>query len=67
MKSCISYIKDTNDFLLKPKNLEKVPENAKWVTADIAELYPSIPHYEGPEILKKQLDNFYEKSIPPAD
>ena len=34
------------------------------VTADVVGLYPSIPHNEGLEVLKKQLDNFYEKSIP---
>ena len=30
------------------------------VTADVVGLYPSIPHNEGLEVLKKQLDNFYE-------
>ena len=37
------------------------------VTADVVELYPSIPHNEGVEVLKKQIDNFYEKSIPNED
>ena len=37
------------------------------VTADVVELYPSIPHNEGVEVLKKQIDNFYEKSIPTED
>ena len=37
------------------------------VTADVVGLYPSIPHNEGLEVLKKQLDNFYEKSIPTED
>ena len=58
-------IKDTNDFLPKLKNLKKVPNNA--ITADVVGLYPSIPHNEGLEVLKKQLDNFYEKSIPTED
>ena len=62
-----SYIKDTNDFLPKLKNLKKVPDNAILVTADVVGLYPSIPHNEGLEVLKKQLDNFYEKSIPTED
>ena len=51
-------IKDTNDFLPKLKNLKKVPNNA--ITADVVGLYPSIPHNEGLEVLKKQLDNFHE-------
>ena len=67
MRSSISYIKDTNDFLSKLKNLKKVPDNAILVTADVVGLYPSIPHNEGLEVLKKQLDNFYEKSIPTED
>ena len=44
-----SYIKDTNDFLPKLKNLKKVPDNAILVTADVVGLYPSIPHNEGRE------------------
>ena len=67
MKSGTSYIKDTNDFLSKLKNLKKVPDNTILVTADVAELYPSIPHNEGLEVLKKQLDSFYEISIPTVD
>ena len=51
MKSGTSYIKDTNDFLSKLKNLKKVPDNAKLVTADAVGLYPSIPHNEGLEVL----------------
>ena len=67
MKSGTSYIKDANDFLTRLKNLKKVPDNAILVTADVVGLYPSIPHNEGLEVLKKQLDNFYEKSIPTED
>ena len=37
------------------------------VTADVVGLYPSIPNNEGLEVLKKQLDNLYEKSIPTED
>ena len=67
MRSGFSYIQDTNDFFLKLKNLKKVADNAILVTADIVGLYPSIPHNDGLEVLKKQLDNFYEKSIPTED
>ena len=67
MKSGMSYIKDTNDFLLKLQNVKKVPDNAILVTVNVGGLYPSIPHNEGLEVLQKQLDNFYEKSIPTED
>ena len=50
MKSGMSYIKDTNDFLSKLKNLEKVPGNAIFFTADDVGLYSSIPHNEGLEV-----------------
>ena len=63
----MSYIKDTNEFLLKLKNLRKVPDNAILITADVVGLYPNIPHNEGLEVLKKRIDNFYEKSIPTED
>ena len=63
----MSYIKDTNEFLLKLKNLRKVPNNAILITADVVGLYPNIPHNEGLEVLKKRIDNFYEKSIPTED
>ena len=53
-------------FLAKNKNLRKVPDNAILITADVG-LYPSISHNEGLEVQKKQLDNFYEKSIPTED
>ena len=32
MRSGMSYIKDTNDFLLKLKNLNKVPDNASYIS-----------------------------------
>ena len=63
----MSYIKNTNEFLLKLKNLRKVPDNAILITANVVGLYPNIPHNEGLEVLKKRIDNFYEKSIPTED
>ena len=64
MKPGVSYIKDTNDFLFKLKNLGKIPENAFLVTADVVGLYPGIPHDEGLEVLKKQFNAFDNKSVP---
>ena len=49
------------------KNLKKVPDNAILVSADVVGLYHSIPHTEGLEILKEQLDNSEEKSLPTKD
>ena len=60
MKSGVFYIKDTNDFLFKLKNLGKIPENVFLVTTDVVGLYPSIPH----DVLRKQLNAFDNKSIP---
>ena len=67
IRSGMSFIKDTNYFAPKLKNLNKIPDNAILNTADVVGLYPSIPLYEDLEVLKKQLDNFYEKSIPTED
>ena len=67
MRSGMSYIKDTNDFLPKLQNLKKVPDNAILVTADVVGLYPIISHNEGLDFLKIRVDNFYEKSIPTED
>ena len=64
MRSGMSCIKDTNEFLSKFKNLKKVPGNVILVTADVVGLYPSIPRKEVLEILKKQYYIFDEKSIP---
>ena len=50
MKSGVPYIKDTNDFLFRLKNLGKIPENAFLVTADVVGLYLSIPHDESLEV-----------------
>ena len=51
-----SYVKDTNDFLCKLRELKKVPENAILCTIDVVGLYPSIPHEEDLAVLKKVLD-----------
>ena len=51
-----SYIKHTDDFLNKIKNINAIPENAILVTADMVYLYPSIPHQAGLEALRGALD-----------
>ena len=54
MKEGKSYIKDTADFLDKLKDLGEIRDGAILVTADVVGLYPSIPHTEGLEVLRKQ-------------
>ena len=67
MKEAKSYIKNTADFLDKLKDLGEVPEGAILVTADLVGLYPSIPHTEGLEVLRKQYDRFLHKKAPTED
>ena len=50
-----SYLRDTDDFLSKIKQLGPVPEDAILVTADVTGLYPSIPHEGGINALKETL------------
>ena len=48
-----SYIKDTNHFLSKLKSLGKLPQGAILCTIDVVGLYPSIPHSEGLNSLRR--------------
>ena len=41
-----SYIKDTNHFLKKIKELGQLPEGTILCTIDVVSLYPNIPHDE---------------------
>ena len=47
MKEGMSYIKDSNDFIYKIRDLKDIPNDALLVTADVVGLYPSIPHEAG--------------------
>ena len=51
------YIKNSDDFIKKLKNIDHIPQDAIMVTADAVGLYPSIPHDAGLEALRKALDN----------
>ena len=48
-----SYIKDSNDFINKTKNLKDIPEDSPLVTAG---LYPSISREAGLKAPKEALD-----------
>ena len=67
MKEGKSYVKDTADFLNKLKDLGEIPEGEIIVTVDVVGLYPSIPHTEGLEVLRKQYDKFLHKKLPTED
>ena len=54
MQSSKSYIKDSDDFIRKIRDIQYIPSNA--VLADVIELYPSIPHDSGLKALKNILD-----------
>ena len=62
-----SYIKDPGDFLEKLKRVERIPKGAMLATTDVVGLYPSIPHDEGLETLRKQYDKFKDKVVPTED
>ena len=42
MREGMSYIKDSNDFMHKIRNLKDIPNDALLVTADVVGLHPSI-------------------------
>ena len=67
MKGGRSYVKDTNHFIEKLKELGKVPSNAILVTADVVGLYPSIPHDAGLKALHEKLEERNDKSVPTVD
>ena len=67
MKQGESYIRVTEDFLAKLKAAGEVPKGAILVTADVVGLYPSIPHSEGLDILKKQYENYPNKKVSTDD
>ena len=50
-----SYIKDTNDFLKKLRDLPDLPEESIICTIDIAGSYPSIPNEEDLRFLRNAL------------
>ena len=63
MQNGASYIKDSNNFKSKIKNID-IPNDALLVTADVVGLYPSIPHEADLSALREALDNRNRKEIP---
>ena len=58
-----SYIKGTNQFLRKIKELGQLPEGTILCTIDVVGLYPNIPHDEGLAFLKDFLDSRVDKQV----
>ena len=58
-----SYIKDTNHFLRKIKELGQLPEGKILCTIDVVGLYPNIRHDEGLAFLKDFLDSRVDKQV----
>ena len=66
VKSVKSYIKDTNDFLRKLKDLKTLPKDSLLCTVDVVGLYPNIPHKDGLEAVEKVLEERSDKTISTA-
>ena len=49
-----SYIKDTDDFLKKLRDLPDLPEESVICTVDVVGLYPSIPNEESLRFLRSK-------------
>ena len=62
-KKVKSFIKDSNDFLCKLRDLPPLPENALLCSIDVVGLYPSIPHGAGLQAMKKALEGREDKSV----
>ena len=60
MQQCISYTRDSEDFLSKFRNFTSIPDGSFLVTVDVLRLYPSIPHSAGFNFLIKFTNRLWE-------
>ena len=67
MREGLSYIKDSDDFMHKIRDLKDILNDALLVTADVVGLYPSIPHEAGLQALKEVLERRKDKKISTND
>ena len=58
-----SYIKDTNHFLKKVRELGQLPEGTIFCTIDVVGLYQNITHDEGLAFLNNFLDSRVDKQV----
>ena len=66
VKKIPSYVKDTNNFLLKLQRINDLPPESLLVTLDVTFLYTNIPHQEGLDACREML-NTQEVLDPPTD
>ena len=52
-----SYVKDTNHFLSLLAGIGDIPDGALLCAVDVVGLYPSIPHDEGLEAMRRALNS----------
>ena len=64
MQEWESYIKDDGDFLNEMKNINALPENIIFVTADVVGLYPSAQNLAGLEAARGALDKRKAHKVP---
>ena len=62
-QQCKSYVKDTNDFLLKLKSIKIIPTNSIMITMDVASLYTNIDQEEGAEACFEKLETRNNKYV----
>ena len=55
LREGMSYIKDSNDFIHKIRDLKDIPSDLLLFTVDVAVFYPSITHEAGLQVLKEVL------------
>ena len=67
MREGMSYIKDSNDFMHKIRDLKDLLNDALLVKADVVGLYISIPHEAGLQVLKEVLKPRKGKKISTND
>ena len=65
-KKIPSYIKDTNDFLLKLQQLDDLSSESLLATLDVISLYTNIPHQEGLDA-RREILNKREVLDPPTE
>ena len=55
MQEGLSYIKDSNNFMLKIKDVKDISKDELLFTADVVDLYPNIPYEAGLRTLTEVL------------
>ena len=66
VKKIPSYIKDTNDFLMKLNDIQNLPSECLLVMLNVSSLYTNIPQQEGMEACREALDT-RDVPEPPTD